>query len=124
MDESYDSQGLGRRVNELLLLAALSSAPMHGYQVAVEIEERSDGYFSFNHGTLYPILHKMEKDGLIAGRWSDPDEGRSRKEYALTEAGRTYLNQRVREWKTLESKLHDLLDPEVSHDEQVRSGAA
>lgn len=124
MNDVYDSQGLGRRVNELLLLSALRRRPMHGYQVALEIEKRSDGYFSFNHGTLYPILHKLEKDGLIAGRWSDPGEGRPRKEYALTEAGRTYLNEGAREWRTLEAQLGRFLDEEESDDEQVRTGAA
>ena len=124
MNDVYDSQGLGRRVNELLLLSALRRRPMHGYQVALEIEKRSDGYFSFNHGTLYPILHQLEKDGLIAGRWSDPGEGRPRKEYALTEAGRTYLNEGAREWRTLEAQLGRFLDEEESDDEQVRTGAA
>lgn len=124
MNDVYDSQGLGRRVNELLLLSALRRRPMHGYQVALEIDERSDGYFSFNHGTLYPILHKLEKDGLIAGRWSDPGEGRPRKEYAVTEAGRTYLNESAREWRTLEAQLGRFLDEEESDDEQVRTGAA
>jgi PadR family transcriptional regulator, regulatory protein PadR len=136
MDDLYDSQGLGRRVNELLLLSALRRRPAHGYQLALEIEEQSGGYFSFNHGTLYPILHRLETEGLIAGEWSDPDTGRPRKQYSLTEAGRTRLAEGVREWRNLSRRLDSFLDtggargeglegraPGVD-DEQVRSGAA
>lgn len=121
--DAYDSQGLGRRLNELLLLSALRRAPMHGYQVAQEIEEGSGGYFRFNHGTLYPILHRLENDGLIAGDWSAPEEGRARKQYALTEAGRTYLDEASRQWHTLETRLRPFLNAGAA-DEQVRTGAA
>lgn len=124
MEDVYDSQGLGRRVNELLLLSALRRSPMHGYQVALEIERRSGGYFRFNHGTLYPILHRLEKEGLIAGDWSDADEGRARKEYALTEAGHTYLGEITRLWRALEARLDPILNPGGGSDEQIRTGAA
>jgi PadR family transcriptional regulator, regulatory protein PadR len=123
MEESHDSQTLGRRVNEIVLLWALDRRPMHGYQAALEIERRSGGYFSFNHGTLYPILHRLEKEGVIAGEWSDPEEGRARKEYALTEAGRTYLEEISRRWRTLAERLEPFLSPGDS-DESVRTGAA
>ena len=123
MDALFDSQGLGRRVNELLILSELERAPMHGYQIALEIEERSGGYFPFNHGTLYPILHRLEKDGLIAGEWSDPEAGRARKRYALTEAGRSYRAEAVRSWRTLQGRLAPFLGGEVT-DGEVQTGAA
>lgn len=122
MSEAYDSRTLGRRVNELLLLATLRRSPMHGYQIALEIEERSDGYFAFQHGTLYPLLHRLEADGMIAGDWSDPDDGRARKEYALTEAGRTYLQQTLELWRTLTGRLAAFLEDMI--DEPVRTSAA
>ncbi|MEX2531832.1 MAG: PadR family transcriptional regulator [Gemmatimonadota bacterium] len=120
---SFDSQSLGRRLNELLVLSLLRRAPMHGYQVAVEVEERSDGFFTFNHGTLYPILHRLETEGLIAGEWSDPAEGRARKAYALTEAGRTYRAEGLREWTMLVGRLSPFLDDEAAND-KVSDGAA
>lgn len=95
---------------------------MHGYQIALEIEERSDGFFAFPHGTLYPLLHRLEADGMIAGEWSDPDEGRARKEYAPTEAGRTYLEETVSLWRTLTGKLAAFLEDPT--DESVRTSAA
>lgn len=127
MRESFDSQSLGRRLNELLILSQLQRSPLHGYQIALEIEASSGGYFPFNHGTLYPILHRLEQEGLIAGTWSDPAEGRARKEYALTESGRSYLAELFEGWRVLQSHLAPFLrtirgDDEA--DEQVRAGAA
>lgn len=121
-----DSQNIGRRLNELLILSQLERSPLHGYQIVLEIEARSGGYFSFNHGTLYPILHRLEQEGLIAGTWSDPAEGRARKEYALTEAGRAYLAELTKGWRVLQSHLAPFLRAGRGDDddEQVRAGAA
>jgi PadR family transcriptional regulator, regulatory protein PadR len=123
MANPFESQSLGRRVNELLILAGLRDTPMHGYQIALVIEERSGGYFPFHHGTLYPILHRLEQEGLIAGKWSDPDRGRARKQYALTEAGRCYLAETVREWRSFQTRLEPFLRGEAG-DGQVQGGAA
>ncbi len=78
---------LSKQVNELLILATLRSGPAHGYEIALAVERDSGGAFSFQHGTLYPILHRLEKDGLIDGGW-DEDGGRRRKVYGLTPRGR------------------------------------
>jgi PadR family transcriptional regulator, regulatory protein PadR len=123
MLEPLETQTLGRRLNELVVLSLLRAEPMHGYQIAVEAEERSGGFFAFNHGTLYPILHRLEKAGLIAGSWTDPAEGRARKEYALTRAGRSYLDEAVRDWRSLERHLPPFLARGRS-DAAVRGGAA
>lgn len=123
MSEIFESQSIGRRINELLILAELERAPMHGYQIPLEIEARSGGYFPFSHGTLYPILHRLEKEGLIAGEWSDPAEGRARKQYAVTEAGRTYLGELIDDWERLQSRLAPFAD-RGGDDESIRSGAA
>ncbi|WP_420438202.1 PadR family transcriptional regulator [Candidatus Palauibacter sp.] len=80
---------LSKRINELLVLAVLDRGPAHGYQIALSVEERTGGAFSFQHGTLYPILHRLETDGHVRGTWSG--EGRRRKTYALTDAGRAEL---------------------------------
>ncbi len=124
MEHSFDSQGLGRRVNELLILCEVRRAPLHGYQIALEIERKSSGYFPVNHGTLYPILHRLEKEGLIAGYWSDPEEGRARKQYALTEAGRTYLSEIIGGWRSLQASLEPFLTADEAADGQVQTGAA
>jgi PadR family transcriptional regulator PadR len=88
--EEFDVQGFARGINELLILSALRDGAKHGYQIAIDVEEESNGLFRFRHGTLYPILHRLEEDGLIEGSWSK-GEGRRRKVYALTRAGERHL---------------------------------
>lgn len=95
---TLDIQSLSRSCNEVLILSTLSSGPHHGYQLALEIEDKSGGAFRFKHGTLYPILHKLESDGLIRGDWLDEEGRRKRKSYRLTEAGRRRLSDRIVEW--------------------------
>lgn len=86
MSDPLDIQNLAKSCHEALILAALGQGSRHGYQLALDIDRRSGGRFVFNHGTLYPILHRLEEDGLIAGTWSE-GPGRRRKQYALTDAG-------------------------------------
>ena len=80
---------LSKRINELLVLAVLERGPAHGYQIALSVEERTGGAFSFQHGTLYPILHRLEAEGRVRGQWGG--EGRKRKTYEITSAGRAEL---------------------------------
>lgn len=80
---------LSKRINELLVLAVLDRGPAHGYQIALSVDERTGGAFSFQHGTLYPILHRLEAEGRVRGRWQG--EGRRRKTYRITRAGRADL---------------------------------
>ena len=81
---------LPKLCNEALILSALADGRRHGYQIAMEIEKKSGGMFQFNHGTLYPILHKLEKKGFIRGSWKQEEGTRKRKYYALTSRGKTY----------------------------------
>ncbi len=85
-----DIQALGRGIHEVLILAVLRAGPKHGYQIALDVEEETDGVFGFQHGTLYPILHRLDGAGRIRGRW-DRGGGRRRKVYSLTDAGRAHL---------------------------------
>lgn len=81
-----------------LVLSVLSGAPMHGYQMVKELERRSKGLLTFKEGTLYPVLHTLERDGLIVATW-EADGGRERKVYQLTEQGRGELCRRATEWQ-------------------------
>jgi PadR family transcriptional regulator, regulatory protein PadR len=82
----------------LLVLAALSDAPRHGYAIAREIERRTDRILSLREGALYPALRVLEQDGLIVGEWQVMPSGPARRVYALTEAGRTELARRADAW--------------------------
>jgi len=101
----FETQNLARQCNELLILSTLAGGEKHGYQIAVEIEERSGGFFRFNHGTLYPILHKLEQEGLIQGAWKEERSKRKRKRYALTSEGRGYMKRLAREWREFTRRL-------------------
>lgn len=90
MNEPLDIQAFAKALHETLVLACVQDGPRHGYQIALELEERSRGLFVLTHGTLYPILHRLEAGGALRGRWSS-DGGRRRKSYALTSAGRAKL---------------------------------
>ena len=85
-DQGFDVQGFARDINELIILSSLRDGAKHGYQIALDVETDSNGLFRFQHGTLYPILHRLEEDGLIQGSWSK-EGGRRRKVYALTKRG-------------------------------------
>ena len=93
------SQNLTKCCNEALILIALRDGPRHGYQLALDIEQRSDGFFRFKHGTLYPILHKLEKEGLIEGVWSEEGPRGKRKSYALTARGRRFAQEQRASWR-------------------------
>jgi DNA-binding PadR family transcriptional regulator len=93
------TQSLPKACNEALILSALRDGPRHGYQLALDITERSGGRFGFRHGTLYPILHKLEKDGLIVGAWSDEGPRARRKQYSLTDKGRNYAREQRISWR-------------------------
>lgn len=98
---------LSKRINELLVLAVLKSGPAHGYQIALSVEERTGGLFAFKHGTLYPILHRLEAEGQLRGEWYG--EGRRRKTYRLTDIGRTTLKAGAAELEEQFAVLLELL---------------
>ena len=118
---SVDTKKLGKQVNELLVLATLEDGPKHGYQIALDVEDRSDGTFELQHGTLYPILHRLEDEGFIEGHWSE--EGRRRKEYRLTRAGRRRLGEGAGAVETLFAALMEILE-DAGHDPIRPSPAA
>jgi DNA-binding PadR family transcriptional regulator len=83
---------------DLLLLAVLAAVgPAHGYAVIAALRERSGGAFDLPEGTVYPALHRLERDGLLASGW-DAGSGRRRRRYEITPAGRAALAVREQEW--------------------------
>jgi PadR family transcriptional regulator, regulatory protein PadR len=82
-----------------LLLSLLSEQPMYGYHIIKELEGRSQGYFKFKEGTLYPALHRLEKSGLIEGKWQALPSGQQRKYYHITEKGDATLADKKSSWK-------------------------
>lgn len=113
---AVEMQSLLRDVNELLVLSSLREGAKHGYQIALDVETDSNGMFSFQHGTLYPILHRLEKAGLLTGHWSSGG-GRRRKEYELTARGRAALEGRSQTLTNVVARLLQVVrgaEPEAS----------
>src|ERR671913_2547726 len=84
---------------ELLVLSLLEERARHGYEIAKLIEQRSDGVLTFHAASLYPLLYRLEKRGLISGRWVEKAGQRRRRFYKLTAAGQKILNEQRQTWK-------------------------
>ena len=93
-----DEQTLKKGTAELLVLAQLEGRQRHGYEIAQQIASRSEGTVSFHVASLYPVLYRLERRGLIAGRWVEKAGQRRRRYYRLTAAGRRMLAARRRHW--------------------------
>jgi transcriptional regulator len=93
-----DQSALKKGTAELLVLAQLESGPSHGYEIGRQIEQRSGGAVSFNVASLYPVLYRLERKGLIAGRWVERQGERRRRFYKLTARGRKVLADQRLNW--------------------------
>ena len=94
---------------DLLLLAALTRGPLHGYAVIDRIRTTSSARFDYPEGTVYPALHRLEDDGLLRSRWADVD-GRRRRTYELTSAGEKALDSRRRDWERFTASVQAVLE--------------
>ena len=92
-------QEVKRGSAEMLILALVEDRPRHGYEIAKLIEQRSDGVLQFHVASLYPLLYRLEKRGLINGRWVEKPGQRRRRFYKLTAAGQKILNEQRQTWK-------------------------
>ena len=94
-----------------LLLCLLGQQPMYGYQIVKEIERRSQGYFKFKEGTLYPALHRLEKADLIMGKWQILPNGRNRRYYYITDKGHLALEVEKSRWQDFLDAMNLIIQP-------------
>jgi transcriptional regulator len=86
---------------DMLLLAAVQDGPAHGYSIIEALRGRSRGAFDLAEGTVYPALHRLEREGLLRSDWAEgAAAGRRRRVYALTAAGRRELVRQQRDWRS------------------------
>ena len=97
MSQSYVCQLL-RGVVEPLLLFIIGELPIHGYEIARELERRSEGYFSLTASTLYSALRRLERRGLVSSSWRQITK-QKRRYYELTEKGRQILDEELAQWE-------------------------
>lgn len=98
-----------RGVLSLCVLAVVAEHETYGYAVAQRLQEAGLGVVK--GGTLYPVLTRLEQDGLLVSSWREGDGGPGRKFFAVTAAGRTALHERARDWTTFAERAAALLGP-------------
>lgn len=84
-----------------LVLGILAEEESYGYAILKRVEESSGGEIAWTEGMLYPLLHRLERQGQIESTWRDSEAGRRRKHYRITAAGRTALADQLRQWSVI-----------------------
>ncbi|MGH9790658.1 MAG: PadR family transcriptional regulator [Candidatus Acidiferrales bacterium] len=94
---------------DMLILKTLALEPMHGYGISQRIQQISREVFRVNQGSLYPALHRLEKEGLIEAEWGASDNNRRARYYRLTKAGRKRLSAETQNWERLAAAIARIL---------------
>lgn len=97
-----------RGTAELAILSVLESGPLHGYEIARRIEQQTKGSLRFTLAALYPMLYRLEKQKLVRGSWETSHNGRRRRRYRLTAAGKKKVVPLRKEWSQLFAALKAL----------------
>ena len=103
------SKELIKGSTSLLVMSVLKGKDLYGYRIIKELEIRSENAFEFKEGTLYPILHALEKEGFLESYWDEID-GRKRKYYHLTSKGLKQLDSEKQEWKFYSESVDRVLN--------------
>ncbi len=92
-----------------LVLSVLENKDLYGYRIINELEIRSENAFEMSEGTLYPILHALEKEKYLESYWQEVD-GRNRKYYHITKKGKKELDSKKEEWKSFSTSVNKVLN--------------
>jgi transcriptional regulator len=101
MSSENKTHGIQKRTAEMLILTLLERRPHHGYEIALLIEQRSKSEIRFRTPSLYPLLYRLERRGLVEGRWVEKAGEMRRRFYRLTAEGRRALAAQRRGWRAL-----------------------
>ncbi|HEV3410747.1 MAG TPA: helix-turn-helix transcriptional regulator [Chthoniobacterales bacterium] len=91
-----------------LVLAILAEGDSYGYAIIKRVSELSGGELQWTDGMLYPVLHRLERQGLVAAKWAESDSGRRRKYYRITRAGRAQLADQREQWHAVDKTLRGI----------------
>ena len=91
-----------------IVLAILADGDSYGYAILQRVRDLSAGRIEWTDGMLYPVLHRLERQGAVKARWEIADNGRRRKYYRITAAGRAQLAEERRQWQAVEATLRGL----------------
>jgi transcriptional regulator len=90
---------------DLLMLRALALGPLHGWGISERVQQMSRDALRIQQGSLYPSLHRLERQGWIKARWGTTEQNRQAKYYELTRAGRRELEQQQSDWARLTAAI-------------------
>ncbi|HVS13573.1 MAG TPA: helix-turn-helix transcriptional regulator [Thermoanaerobaculia bacterium] len=102
---------LRRGVLEMVLLRVLMEGQAYGYNLVSEIAERSEGELEVKEGTLYPLLYRLEEQGLVRAEWDTPERGAPRKYYRITPEGKRAFAERAEQWRRFARRVDALIAP-------------
>jgi DNA-binding PadR family transcriptional regulator len=89
-----------------LVLAILAEGESYGYAIIKRVKDLSGGQLLWTDGMLYPVLHRLEREGLVSSKWGSSEIGRRRKYYRLTKAGRAELEAERKRWQMVDETLN------------------
>lgn len=102
------SKSLVAASSKPLILGILQQGPNYGYEIIQQIKLLSGGKLEWADGMLYPVLHRLEKEGLVTSQWNQSDNGRHRKYYSITEPGKAAIHQEKEHWQAMDAVLQKL----------------
>ena len=91
-----------------LVLAILAESESYGYAIIKRVAELSGGHLQWTDGMLYPVLHRLERQGYVAAKWDASECGRRRKYYRITEEGRAELAAQRQQWNAVDGTLRGI----------------
>lgn len=94
---------------EMLVLQVVAPEPTYGYRITQQVLDRSQGYFALKEGSLYPALHRMEREELLESYWVEAGPKRRRKYYRATAKGVALLEQKQAEWRRFSGAVNSVL---------------
>ncbi len=114
MTKPYTDRERKKGTADLLVLALVGERQRHGYEIAKLIEQRSGGSLVFQVASLYPLLYRLEKKGLISGRWVEKAGERRRRFYRLTAKGKRFLGEERQRWREFVEAVERITEPELA----------
>jgi PadR family transcriptional regulator, regulatory protein PadR len=97
-----------------LVLAILAEGDSYGYAIIRRVAELSGGHLQWTDGMLYPVLHRLERQDLVAAKWGQSESGRRRKYYRITKMGRAQLAAQREQWRVVDKTLRGIWMKTVS----------
>lgn len=91
-----------------LILAIIAEGDTYGYAILKRVSELSEGQLLWTDGMLYPVLHRLERQGHIDGEWGAAETGRKRRYYRITSQGRAQLAEQRQQWQTVDTALRNI----------------